>query len=35
MNFEVDSELEHIQKTARELAADFATRAVRHDQELS
>ena len=33
MNFELDPELERIQKLARELAADFATRASQHDQE--
>jgi hypothetical protein len=33
MNFELDPELERIQKQARELAADFATRASQHDQE--
>ena len=35
MNFELDPELKRIQETARELAADFATRAARDDQELS
>ena len=33
MNFELDPELQRIQKLARELAMDFATRAARHDQE--
>ena len=33
MNFELDPELERIQKLARELAEDFATRASQHDQE--
>jgi hypothetical protein len=33
MNFDLDPELERIQKLARELAADFATRASQHDQE--
>jgi alkylation response protein AidB-like acyl-CoA dehydrogenase len=33
MNFDLDPELERIQKQARELAADFATRASQHDQE--
>jgi alkylation response protein AidB-like acyl-CoA dehydrogenase len=33
MNFELDPKLERIQKQARELAADFATRASQHDQE--
>jgi alkylation response protein AidB-like acyl-CoA dehydrogenase len=33
MDFELDPELERIQKLARELAADFAKRAAQHDQE--
>ena len=33
MNFELDPELQRIQKLARDLATDFATRAARHDQE--
>jgi len=33
MDFELDPELARIQKLARELAADFATRAARHDQQ--
>lgn len=33
MNFELDHELERIQKLARELAADFAKRAAQHGQE--
>ena len=33
MNFELDPELERIQKLARELAEDFATRASLNDQE--
>jgi alkylation response protein AidB-like acyl-CoA dehydrogenase len=35
MNFELDPELQRIQKVARELATDFATRAAEHDQESS
>jgi alkylation response protein AidB-like acyl-CoA dehydrogenase len=33
MDFDLDPELERIQKLARELAEDFATRASQHDQE--
>jgi hypothetical protein len=33
MNFELDPKLERIQKLARELAEDFATRASLNDQE--
>jgi len=33
MNFELDPELQGIQKLARDLATDFATRAAQHDQE--
>jgi alkylation response protein AidB-like acyl-CoA dehydrogenase len=35
MNFELDPELQRIQKLARELATDFALRAAQHDQESS
>jgi alkylation response protein AidB-like acyl-CoA dehydrogenase len=35
VDFELDPDLQAIQKAARELATDFATRATRHDQELS
>src|ERR1700681_1332627 len=35
MNFELDPELQRIQKLARELATDFALRAGQHDQESS
>ena len=35
MDFELDPELHRIQNTARELAEDFSTRAMQHDQELT
>jgi hypothetical protein len=32
MSFGLDPELRRVQVTVRELSADFATRAARHDQ---
>jgi alkylation response protein AidB-like acyl-CoA dehydrogenase len=35
MDFQLDADLERIQRLARELATDFAKRAVQHDQEIT
>jgi len=35
MDFQLDADLERIQRLARELATDFAKRPVQHDQEIT